>query len=156
MSVTLKNTIQIAAPCEPVFDYVTQPWLWHDWHPNSLSARAAVERLQVGNHFDEEIEVQPLAPLPPRLHRQTRYVVEASDPPRHWQVRGDTGDGWLVIRYDLSADGNQTRFERTLTFDVRWPTRLLLPALKRQMRTTSALALENLKRKLEENGPDLL
>lgn len=149
MPVILKNSILIAAPCQPVFDYVTQPWRWHEWHPNSLSAKAEVDRLQVGDHFDEVIEVQPLAPLPPRLQRQTHYVVEASEPHQHWQVRGDTGDGWLVIRYDLTGDGHQTCFERTLTFDVRWPTRLLLPALKRQMRRTSGIALGNLKVKLE-------
>lgn len=152
MPVTLKNQTVIAAPCQQVFDYVTQPWRWHEWHPNSRSAQAEVERLQVGDHFDEVIEVQPLAPLPPRMERQTHYSVEASEPHRHWQVRGDTGDGWLVIRYDLTAEGDQTRFERTLTFDVRWPTRLLLPALKRQMRATSAVALDNLKRKIEAAG----
>lgn len=149
MPVTLQNQILINAPSRQLFDYVTQPWRWHEWHPNSRSANAEVEVLQVGDHFDEVIEVQPLAPLPPKLQRQTHYVVEVSEPHRHWQVKGDTGDGWLVIRYDLFPEGEQTRFERTLTFDVRWPTRLLLPALERQMRRTSAVALGNLKERLE-------
>ena len=153
MSVVMHNQIQIEADRERVFDYVTQPWLWHEWHPNSKSAKAAVDRLQVGDTFDEVIAVQPLAPLPPRLIRQTHYVVEECVPNSIWQVRGDTGDGWLVIRYELeavtTAEGEQTRFKRTLSFDVSGLTRLLLPALKRQMLKTSVQALENLRRKLE-------
>lgn len=153
MSVVMHNQIQIEADRERVFDYVTQPWLWHEWHPNSKSAKAAVDRLQVGDTFDEVIAVQPLAPLPPRLIRQTHYVVEECVPNSIWQVRGDTGDGWLVIRYELeavtTAQGEQTRFKRTLSFDVSGLTRLLLPALKRQMLKTSVQALENLRCKLE-------
>jgi len=149
MSVVMSNEIVIQIAPETVFDYVTQPWLWHEWHPNSKSARADVERLAVGDGFDEVIEVQPLAPLPPRMIRQTRYMVEQSEPGVLWQVRGDTGDGWLVIRYQLEAAGEGTRFVRTLTFDVSGVTRLLLPALKRQMLKTSIQALANLKQKLE-------
>ena len=153
MSVVMQNQIQIAVTPARAFAYVTQPWLWHEWHPNSQSAQAEVDRLQVGDEFDEVIVVQPLAPLPPRLIRQTHYVVEESVPDQVWQVRGDTGDGWLVIRYELDAvpstAGEQICFNRTLSFDVSGVTRILLPALKRQMLRTSKQALENLKIKLE-------
>ncbi len=133
-----------------VYDYVTQPWRWHEWHPNSRSASHSDTPLLPGSSFDEVIAVQPLAPLPWTLRRQTRYVVEQAIRPNLWQVRGQMGDGWLVIRYELQADGNGTRFDRTLTFETHGPTRLLMPVLKRQMARMSALALANLSQKLTQ------
>jgi hypothetical protein len=150
MPVELHNSVRMGQPPDVVYDYVTQPWRWHEWHPNSRSASQSDKPLVAGSSFDEVIAVQPLAPLPWTLQRQTRYVVEQANRPNLWQVRGQMGDGWLVIRYVLQADGNGTRFDRTLTFETRGPTRLLMPVLKRQMARMSALALANLTQKLAQ------
>ena len=40
MQRVIENTIDIARSPQQVFDYVTQPWRWHEWHPSSRSARA--------------------------------------------------------------------------------------------------------------------
>jgi len=32
---------------EELFNYVTQPWLWHEWHPSSKSAKAKMEKISV-------------------------------------------------------------------------------------------------------------
>jgi hypothetical protein len=148
MPVVLRNNVHMPRAPDVVYDYVTQPWRWHEWHPNSRSASPSDTPLVAGNRFVEVIAVQPLAPLPWTLQRQTHYVVELAERPNLWQVRGQMGDGWLVIRYELQADGNATRFDRTLTFETRGPTRLLMPVLKRQMARMSALALANLSQKL--------
>lgn len=149
MAVTLDHEILIGCPPQQVFDYVTQPWRWHEWHPSSLSAEASCQRLEVGSGFDERIEVRPLAPLPPRIQRAVRYEVLQSEPPLQWACRGTMRSGWLQISYTLKLSSSGTRFHRRLEFDVSGPLRLLRPALIRRQRAVSALALQQLKQRLE-------
>ena len=149
MSITLQNTIDIARDPASVYAYVTRPWRWHEWHPNSKSATARTATLQVGDSFDEVIEIRPLAPLPITLRRATRYRVNIADPDLHWQVRGETGDGWLAIDYVFAATATGTRFTRTLTFEATGASRVLMPLLRRNMVRMSALALNNLRARLE-------
>ena len=47
-----------------IFDYVTQPDLWHEWHPASLSARVSSKPLKVGDTFDEVISVRIIDAIP--------------------------------------------------------------------------------------------
>lgn len=150
MPTILHNTAHLPLRPEAVYDYLTQPWRWHEWHPNSRSASHSTTPLGVGSRFDEVIAVQPLAPLPWTLTRQTQYVVEQAERPHVWQVRGQMGDGWLTIRYALQPDGSGTRFDRTLTFATTGPVRLLTPILRRQMARMSAIALANLQRRLQD------
>lgn len=152
MPITLQNTIDIARDPAAVYACVTQPWRWHEWHPNSKSATAGTAILQVGDRFDEVIEIRPLAPLPITLRRATRYRVNIVDPERHWQVRGETGDGWLVIDYVFAATATGTRFTRTLTFEATGASRILMPLLRRNMAQTSVLALNNLRTLLEASA----
>lgn len=152
MPVTITNEIQIAVDAEKLFNYVTQPWLWHEWHPSSKSASAAHTFLAAGDEFEESIMVQPLAPLPPRLTRSTRYTVLEAFPFHSWKVEGKMKDGWLQIRYDFEEPVEQagtTLFQRTLTFSVNGPTRVLLPFLKWQVKKISAQAMKQLKCRME-------
>ena len=66
MPAQMQHSIDIARSPAEVYAFITQPWHWHHWHPSSRSAKALVSELAVGDSFDEEIVVQPLAPLPPR------------------------------------------------------------------------------------------
>lgn len=152
MPVYLSNEITIAATAEHLFNYVTQPWRWHEWHPSSRSARAAHSFLATGDEFEEIVEVQPLAPLPLRMVRHTTYRVTESVPSHTWEVQGKMKDGWLRIRYDLAPAGDApelTEFHRVLEFEVTGFSRLLRPFIKRQMEQISRLALENLKQAVE-------
>jgi len=149
MPVTLHNEIEIAVPAKALFSYVTQPWLWHEWHPSSISAQATNSVLGKGYEFEELIEVQPLAPLPPRLRRVTRYKVIEFVPFHGWMAEGKMKDGWIRIRYDLEEKGGVTFFARTLDFSVSGPNRFLMPMLRSKMETLSLVALNNLKQKLE-------
>jgi len=146
----MENSIVIARSPEQVFAYVTQPWCWHECHPSSRSAEAKVDVLAVGDCFDEVIQLQPLSPLPLTLRRQTHYTVLQSEPGVLWEVRGETGDGALTIRYDFRSQGADTLFHRRLQYEVRGAMQLLEPwLLKPRMRNLSAQALANLKSRLE-------
>lgn len=148
----IENEIEISVSTEALFNYVTQPWLWHEWHPSSASAKSDHSVLAEGDGFDEVIEVQPLAPLPPRLRKHTAYVVTHSNPYQSWEVKGKMKGGWLRIRYAFEAipgKPESTRFHRRLEFAVSGPNRLLLPFLKRKMTKISPEALANLKHRME-------
>lgn len=145
MPVTLHNEIEIAVKAEVLFNYVTQPWRWCEWHPSSVSARAAHSVLATGDDFEEVIEVQPLAPLPPRLVRTTHYEVIESAPFHTWAAEGRMKDGWIRIRYDLEEKGTVTFFGRTLDFSISGPARILVPMIKSNMEKLSLVALNNLK-----------
>jgi len=149
MPVSIHNEIEIAVSAEDLFNYVTQPWLWHEWHPSSRSARAAHSFLATGDEFEEVIEVQPLAPLPLRMRRTTHYSVTESVPFHTWEVKGEMKDGWIRIRYDFEQKGNVTLFSRVLDFNVSGPNRILLPLLKSKMEKISMMALNNLKLKMQ-------
>lgn len=144
MSETLQHEVEVACAPQALYDYVTQPWRWHEWHPSSRSARAAVERLQPGDAFEEEIELRPLAPWPPTLRRHTRYRVLEAQPGTRWEVEGEMRDGWLRLRYDFAPAGAGTRFTRTLRYGARGASRLLLPLLRPRQAAISQLALANL------------
>lgn len=146
----IQNEIEIACAPARVYDYVTQPWRWHEWHPSSQSAVSDVDVLAVGDTFDEVICLQPLSPLPLNIRRQTHYRVVIAEPAVTFEVRGETGDGGLTIHYDLLAQGAGTLFRRTLDYDVRGAMRLIEPVLLfPRMKRLSAVALANLKARLE-------
>lgn len=145
----VQSTIEIACTPEVLYAYVTQPWLWHEWHPNSKSAKAETTSLAPGDSFKEVIELQPLSPLPLIMRRKTEYKVLAATPSTHWQVEGQMSGGWLQINYDFQATKSGVSFTRTLTYEARGINRLLAPLLKPRMREMSKVALSNLKAKLE-------
>lgn len=157
MSTRLTHQILIRRPPLAVFAYVTQPWRWCEWHPSSLgatreSARAEEEPLAIGERFVERIVLKPLAPLPPTLHRLTRYTVEQSTAPSLWQVHGEMRDGWLRIRYELTmVDAATTRFQRTLDYAARGLSRCWVPLLSHRTEALSRRALAQLKARLERD-----
>lgn len=149
MPTVLTNSIEISCTPEALYRYVSQPWRWHEWHPNSRSASSSVDILQVGDRFDEVIELQPLSPLPFRLRRQTRYEVIEAEQYRSWEVRGETRDGWINIRYEIQPFTGGTRFTRTLTYETTGLSSLLMPFLRSRVAKGSHIALARLKVVLE-------
>ena len=154
MPTVLTNSIEIDCTPGALYRYVSQPWRWHEWHPNSISASFSADILQVGDSFDEQIEVHPLSPLPFRFRRQTRYEVIQADPFKSWEVHGEARDGWIHIRYELQPSSGGTIFTRTLSFDVTGLSALLMPLLKSRMDETSRTALATLKVVLEAGSDD--
>lgn len=149
MTSSIRNSIEIGCTAAELYAYVTQPWCWHEWHPNSKSAAATVATLQAGDSFDEVVEIQPLAPLPLRMRRATRYRVLEAEPASLWRVEGRMKDGWLRIEYEFEPIATGTRFTRTLSYGVSGVNRLLMPLLKPRMAAMSLLTLSNLKQRME-------
>jgi uncharacterized protein YndB with AHSA1/START domain len=150
MSVQIHNEIEIAASAKDLFNYVTQPWLWHEWHPSSKSAKTAHSFLAAGDEFTEWVEVQPLAPLPLRMKRSIAYTVTESVPFHTWEAEGEMKDGRIRIRYDFEEKGGVTFFARSLNLDISGLTRIMLPLLKPKMEKLSMFALTNLKTRMQE------
>lgn len=48
MPIRLYNEIEINCQAEKLFNYVTEPWRWHEWHPDSKGARADKQALSAG------------------------------------------------------------------------------------------------------------
>lgn len=146
----IENSIVIGRTPQQVFDYVTQPWRWHEWHPSSQGATASAEVMTEGETFDEVIRLQPLSPLPLTIRRQTHYRVDEAQRGVCWQVSGEANSGRLTIRYEFYPAGEgQTRFFRRLCYEVTGPLRLFDPLLFPRMQALSGVALDNLKATLE-------
>lgn len=150
----IENSVLIQCSPRELYDYVTQPWRWHEWHPSSASAKASADVMSVGERFSEVIHLCPLPWLPLVIQRKTEYRVEMAERGCFWQVSGVTDSGALTIRYDLTYENgvdesSGTRFNRRLKYRVSGTMQLLEPLLYPQMKRLSLVALENLRNKLE-------
>lgn len=144
------DEIAIGVSAAVLFDYVTRPDLWHEWHPASTSAELPRVPLQQGDAFREIITVRyPLV----SIRRQTEYAVTLSAPAKAWEVRGKSSLFDLTIHYEFKAQGNKTVFQRTLTYQVKGILAYFEPVIVRpKIRRQSRLALNNLKKRLESRS----
>lgn len=147
----IENKMEIQCGVQALFNYVTQPWLWHEWHPNSISATKNSNVLKVGDTFQEIIRLKPLDPLPVIFNRETSYTVLVSKPDTQWIVEGKTNNGSLRIQYDFEhISENCVLFKRTLSFKVEGHLRVIAYFLVKNMKKTSVIALDNLKKKFSD------
>ena len=150
MKSILSNKIVIDCTVSDIFDYVTQPWLWHEWHPNSISAVRKKHPLKAGDQFEEDIELSPLEPLPIKIKKHSIYDVLESKPNEKWIVEGAMSNGKIRIKYEFYAlSETSTEFKRTLMFNTKGAYNLLHPILYRYLKRTSSLAIHRLKETCE-------
>lgn len=150
MSFSIHNEIEIRVTAKALFNYVTQPWSWHEWLPGSLSARASHSFLATGDEFTEQVEVRPLGPR--RISRTIDYTVTESVPFHTWEAEGKMKDGWIRLRFDFEEKGDVTFFARTVDMNATGFSRVLLTLLKPKMEKLSMVALNNLKTKIQEKA----
>ena len=138
---TIRLERRIAAAPAAVYDLVTRPARWHEWHPSSLRADAhAMESLAAGARFEEDIRSSGFT-------RHLRWTVREAESPRRWCAEAVMDDGSQVrLLYELAADGAGTHFVRTLDYRLAPP---LLRALNdllmwRRVQRESNRALDNL------------
>lgn len=133
-----------------VFEYVTTPGHWPEWHPSSLGVSGATDHsLALDEEVTEEFRVAG------RRGRLTWRVIER-DAPRSWAISGSLqGRGSGTVAYTLAPDGTGTRFTRVFTYNVPGLLFALLDRLAYHRRVTaeSTEALRRLKRRLEEQAP---
>lgn len=143
---TIITTATILRPPVMVYDYVTTPAHWLDWHPSSLGISGATDHpLQVGEEVTEEFRVAG-------RRGSVTWKVIAREPPRTWAIRGIVAAGGRgTITYTLRSVAEGTAFERR--FDYAMPNffAALLDRLfiRRRIERESAQAVHLLKRALE-------
>jgi uncharacterized protein YndB with AHSA1/START domain len=144
------TAVEIDAPIERVFDYVTTSGNWPYWHPASQSVGGASDHSAApGERIAEEILMQ----WPELARRLDRRGARAAAP------LGDPGEaeggGNATITYRLMRQDGGTSFERELVYRMpnAWLAVLDRLFIRRRMVTRSAEAPRRLKRILESGTP---
>lgn len=136
------TTIQIPRPVEEVFNYVTAPQSWPNWHPSSIGVSGATDHsLEVGEQVVEEFIVAG------RQGKATWTVKERVFPCR-WVIEGliNGSRNGGVVTYQLTPHQGGTFFEREFVYPTRGLlfTVLDLLVIKQRVKAESKLALKQL------------
>ena len=133
-----------------VFDYVTTPDNWRQWHPSTIAVTGdASHPLDVGERCSEEFVVAGRRGVTDwtvlRRERPSLWVIEARPP---------TG-AHALITYELAPEGDGTIFTRTLEYTMPNAFLRVMDVLIIRHRVTreSERAVSNLKARLEERVP---
>jgi uncharacterized protein YndB with AHSA1/START domain len=143
------NSIQISEPIGQVFDFITTPGKWPQWHPASVSVSGnAGHSLLQGEQVMEDISVAG-------RHGQVTWSVRERSAPHRWVIDGTGKDGGrATITYTLTQHPDGTNFERELVYTM--PNALLTVLdwliIRSRMKADSVEALQRLKRLLESSG----
>jgi hypothetical protein len=141
----IATIIRIKRPIDAVYEYVTTPASWPEWHPASRSVSGAVDHsLTVG---EEVTEAFVAAGRP----GQCVWRVTERQAPRLWTITTSTPQIDATIAYRLSADAGETVFERDITYApaTLWFRILDRLVLRRRMEHESRAALFAAKKMLE-------
>jgi hypothetical protein len=146
---TIQQTIIIDKPDNVIFEYVTVPTLWHEWHPQSLSVKPELLiSFSEGQEFDEVIQTS-------FGKDEMSWKVEVNQPNIQWVATAynHTKDVNIRLQYDLIDRSDKTEFTRTLNYEM--PNFILHVAnfiyFKRYMTDKSWHSLESLKAFVENN-----
>jgi len=148
MPTRLFHRVKIARAPREVFDYVTTPARWPEWHPSSLRlAPGADKPLKAGTRFEEDVRAGG-------REGHLRWQVRRCEPPRLWVADAETDNGaMLTLSYRVSPDDHGALFERELVYSL--PNVFLrlinLLLLRRRIARESALSLQQLKQVLEKS-----
>ncbi len=141
----IRLSVEIAATPEGVYDYVTRPARWKEWHPSSLRTRGiGDESLTAGRHFEEDVRSAGFT-------RHLSWRVEESEQAVQWRAAARMEDGSSVkLHYGFTATPGGMRFTRTLEYSLRpvalrWLNDLIV---WRKVKSESARALDNVRRRL--------
>ena len=139
---TIRLSTVIPAAPRAVYDYVTRPVRWKEWHPSSQEVQGVDdEPLVAGRRFEEDIVAGGRA-------RHLTWLVEESRQDARWRASAYMADGSTVrLCYEFTPEGDGTRFTRTLEYVLRpallrWLNDLFL---WRRVERESAHALEQLR-----------
>jgi len=142
----IQTAIEITKPIDVVFEYVTTPAHWPQWHPASLRVSAGADHsLTVGEQVREDFRVAG-------RRGSATWTVRQREVPSRWVIEGQSDQGGgATITYTLSSLPNGARFERELVYGA--PSLLFVFlnrfSLRAQMMAESGAALHRLKQVLE-------
>ena len=137
----MQHQIDIAANPIDVLAYASTVTRWPEWHPSSLKVEGQRGPLHAGVRFEEDIRAGG-------REGHLSWIVDEYLPGRRWcaRARGDHGLS-LVVTYECAAEGDSTRFVRTLEYQfgglaMRIANRLLL---ERRIANESAASMRALR-----------
>jgi hypothetical protein len=142
----MQHQIAIAGNPIDVLAYASTVTRWPEWHPSSLKVEGRSGPLHAGARFEEDIRAGG-------RDGHLSWEVNEYLPGRRWSAwaRGDHGLS-LVVTYECEADGDHTRFIRTLDYQfaglaMRIANRLLLRRRIERESSASMLALREMAQK---------
>jgi hypothetical protein len=121
----MQHQITIAGNPTDVLAYASTVTRWPEWHPSSLNVAGPGGSLHAGARFEEDIRAGG-------RDGHLRWVVDEYLPGRRWSARAQGDNGLaLMVTYECAAEGDGTRFVRTLEYRfsglaMRIANRLLL------------------------------
>ena len=146
----VQNAARIAVSPARLFAYVTTPANWPQWHPSSVRVTGDTDHpLLAGESCTEEFVVAGRSGA-------CLWTVREREPDARWVIDTTTRGGYARIEYALEADGDGTRFTRTLQY--RMPNVLLalldVLVIRRRITRESSLALQRLQARVEALVPE--
>lgn len=146
------TTATIVCSVEALYEYITTPAHWPEWHPSSLGVSEDAEHsLLVGERVIEQFCVAG------RRGSVVWTVVERRAP-RHWVIVGviEGTNGGGTITYDLSERPNGVFFEREFIYPAPNALFAMLDALvlHRRVQAESEEAVRRLKARMEQRSDD--
>ncbi|HEX6542527.1 MAG TPA: SRPBCC family protein [Ktedonobacterales bacterium] len=137
----------IACPIDDLFDFVTTPAHWPEWHPSSLGVSAGANHpLLLGEQVTEHFQVAG-------RRGTVIWTVTERERPLRWEIigmiEGTHGSG--TVSYLLSARPDGVLFEREFVYPA---PNLLFAALdalllRRRVQAESDEATQRLKARME-------
>lgn len=141
------TTATIACLIETLYDYVTTPAHWPEWHPSSLGVSAGADHsLLVGEQVIERFLVAG-------RRGSVVWTVREREAPHRWvivgAIEGSSGGG--TITYALSQRPGDTFFEREFIYAAPNAFFATLDALivRRRIQAESEEATRRLKARME-------
>jgi hypothetical protein len=143
------TTATIQRPITVVYDYVTTPGHWPDWHPASLGVTGATDHsLAVGEQVTERFLVAG-------RRGEVVWTVREREAPIRWTIEGTItsgGGGSGTICYTLTPrEESATEFTREFSYPLPNFLYALLDTvvIRRRIAAESAKAVRRLKQLLE-------
>lgn len=141
------SATHIDKPIVQVFEYVTTPGNWPQWHPSSLGVSGATDHsLLMGEEVTEAFLVAGR-----RGHAV--WTVTEREAPRRWVIEGQIvgRESGGTVSYTLTSQDGGTLFEREFIYPAQGLLFRLLNTLfvRRRVQRESAKALQRLKAVLE-------
>jgi uncharacterized protein YndB with AHSA1/START domain len=141
----------ISRPVDEVYEYVTTPGHWPEWHPSSLGVTGATDHsLQIGEQVTERFLVAG-------RRGEVVWTVGEREAPRRWVIEGtitSAGGGGGTVSYQLVPLEGGTQFTREFRYPLPNLVYVLLDALvvRRRVAAESAEAVRRLKQRLESQA----